>query len=45
LNIQIAFGSIAIFTTLILGIHEQGRSSIFYNFLSSMVFSFPHRGY
>jgi hypothetical protein len=29
LNMQIAFGSIAIFTMLILLIHEHGKSSIF----------------
>jgi hypothetical protein len=42
LNLQIAFGSIAIFTTLILQIHEHGRSSHLLVFcsISSVICSF-----
>jgi hypothetical protein len=48
LNMWIAFGSIAIFTMLILPIHQHGRffppSIVFFD-LSSVVYSSPYRGH
>jgi hypothetical protein len=46
LNIKIAFGSVAIFTILILLVHEDGRS-IFWCcllFFTSVIYNFHCRG-
>jgi hypothetical protein len=45
LNMCIAFGSIAIFTMLILPIHEHGKSIHLPSALSSVVGSSPCRGH